>query len=133
METTSCEDYIRTWIDGQKLCKNCGLAESAHAAHAVEKYYNSSVTPAAKKIAVLQEAEAKKAEAALQASYVEHVIDSNPPWKVGMIVDGRDGNSTFECEIMQVNIEDESCDVKWKCDGSITKRLPYCALFGRVV
>jgi len=110
------------------MCKYCGLAETAHAAHVVDVYYSSSLTPAAKRIAELQVEEAKKAEAALRASYVEHIIDPNPPWKVGMVVDGRDGNSSFECEIIRVNIDDESCDVEWKCDGTITKRLPYCAL-----
>lgn len=132
MEDSSCSSYARTWVDGQKMCKHCGLAETSHVAQVVEAYYKSSLTPTVKKITEMQEAEAKKVEAALQNSYIKHVIDTNPHWKIGMIVDGRDGNSSFECAILQVNIDDESCDVEWKCDGSITKRLPYCALSDRV-
>lgn len=133
MEGNTCSSYVRTWVDGQKLCKNCGFAETSHTSHVVDNYYHSSLTPTAKKIKEAQEAEIRKMEAISRDNVINHVIDRNPYWKVGMIVDGRDGNSAFECEILQVNIDDESCDVKWACDGSITKRLPYCALSDREV
>jgi hypothetical protein len=56
-------------------------------------------------------------------------VKLDPVWKVGMVVEGRDGNSLFDCEILQVNHEDESCNVRWLCDSTVTNRLPYCALY----
>lgn len=128
MEAKSCTNYTRTWVDGRKVCKLCGQDEYSHESNVVASYYQSSTNPVAQRITNIQEAEQAKAQAALEAAVAQHEIDLNPYWKAGMIVDGRDGNSSFVCEILQVNIGDETCDVKWACDGSITKRLPYCAL-----
>ena len=128
MAAKTCPVYTRTWSEGKKVCKFCGHEEFSHDPQVVASYYQSSSNAVTRRITDIQEAERAKAEAILLEIERQHEIDLNPYWKAGMIVDGRDGNSSFECEILQVNIEDESCDVKWACDGSITKRLPYCAL-----
>jgi len=128
MDAPSCENYVRTWVEGRKVCKSCGRDESAHQPTVVASYYESTSNSVSKRINEIQEAERLKAQAALLAAASQHVIDQNPYWKAGMVVDGRDGNSSFVCEILQVNIDDETCDVKWAMDGTITKRLPYCAL-----
>ena len=129
MEGQACVDYSRTWSEGYKVCKNCGLGESSHCEESVASFYSSSSNPVAHKITLMQEAERWRVEATTHLNVEVHQVDQKPLWQVGMLVDGRDGNSLFECEILSVNIEDESCDVKWMCDGNVTKRLPYCALY----
>lgn len=124
----TCTVYVRTWRDGQKYCKNCGQEESLHEAASVASYYDRSAAATAALPWQKHEATAPSSSVVVVDAAPKDV-NLDPVWKVGMVVEGRDGNSMFDCEILQVNHADESCDVKWLCDSTVTNRLPYCALY----
>lgn len=146
MAAAVCVSYIPTWWDNIKYCRNCNVEESSHTLEPVTKYY-----AAQKRSYKLPNPATPSADSSSSIGFSSHVdslsnavttvpgihiadplpaiVNWNPVWKVGMVVEGRDGNSLFDCEIVNVNYEDESCNVRWLCDSTVTNRLPYCALY----
>ena len=133
-----CQNYSKTWKDGVKFCSICNEPEVIHDEKVVQRFY-SSMKPNPAALRILQQQQRLQQEL-LQQTTDEVILEQQvmrvdlrnqmlSTLKVGMVVDARDGNSLFTAKIISIDIEDETCCIRWLCDDTVTDRQPLCSIY----